>query len=277
MSNGTLFLVHLSQIQYDIPMPRNTSFESLILSTRPQGENNRSVCAFSADDGIFYATLYGGPKSKLRALVSPFNRGRMWLYRDEVKRTSKIIDFDVQNFHPSFRENLYKSWAASLAAEVLLRTKCAGSTQLCWPLLNGFLDGMELSGENESRIGTIRFIWRYLAILGVRPDALRCAQCGKTFSSGNFDCDDVSYKAAYDETDNGFVCADCSDIKEKRFVLGIRALTYLEAVADLDAKTVRSLTVDGRAMNEMKQLCFFLLENACSAPLKSLESGIGIL
>src|SRR5574344_858246 len=113
-------------------MPRNTSFESLILSTRPQGENNRSVCAFSSDDGIFYATLYGGPKSKLRALASPFNRGRMWLYRDEVRKTAKITDFDVQNFHPSFRENLYKSWAASLAAEVILKTKCAGSAEQCW-------------------------------------------------------------------------------------------------------------------------------------------------
>lgn len=258
-------------------MSRNSSISAIVLSTKPQGENNRNVCLFSGSDGIFYATLYGGPKSKLRALVSPWNRGKIWLYRDEVRKSCKITDFDVQNFHPSFRENLYKSWAASLAAEVILKTKCAGSAEQCWTLFNGFLDGMELSSENESRLGTIRFIWRYLGLLGIRPDALRCSQCGKTFSSGNFDGNDVSLKASFDEVENSFVCGNCSNLHDKQFVLGNQALMYLESVSDLDPKTVRSLTVSGNTMNEMKQLCFYLLQNACGSPLKSLESGLGIL
>ncbi|MDE6773771.1 MAG: recombination protein O N-terminal domain-containing protein [Treponemataceae bacterium] len=60
-------------------MSRNTAQEAIILSTRLTGESNRSVTLFSAEDGIFYATLFGGPKSRLRSLVVPFNRGTVWL------------------------------------------------------------------------------------------------------------------------------------------------------------------------------------------------------
>ncbi|MBR1722131.1 MAG: recombination protein O N-terminal domain-containing protein, partial [Treponema sp.] len=125
---------------------RNFSTPALILSVQLQGESNRRVTIFSPHEGIFTATLYGGPKSKLRALVSPMNSGLIYLYRDEVKNQIKITDFDVKNYHLSFRENLFKTWAASFATEILIKTKCAGSSEEAWRIMNGFLDGLELSG-----------------------------------------------------------------------------------------------------------------------------------
>ena len=157
---------------------RNISMPALILSVQISGENNRRVTIFSPSEGIHFATLYGGPKSKLRSLVSPMNSGVIYLYRDEVKNQTKITDFDVKNCHLSFRENLFKTYASSLATEILIKTKCAGFPEEAWKIVNGFLDGIELSSEEESRLGLIRFLWRYLALLGVRlilPSAVTAA------------------------------------------------------------------------------------------------------
>ena len=52
---------------------RSSSTFATILALKQSGENNRSVTLLTPQDGIVYATLYGGPKSKFRSLVSPFN------------------------------------------------------------------------------------------------------------------------------------------------------------------------------------------------------------
>ncbi len=52
---------------------RNRRTKAIIISIRIQGESNRTVTVLSPDDGIFYATLYGGPKSRMRSLVQQFN------------------------------------------------------------------------------------------------------------------------------------------------------------------------------------------------------------
>ena len=276
-------------------MSRNSTQEALVLAVREQGENNRSVTLLSPQEGILYATLYGGAKSKMRSLVSPFNRGRIWLYKDEVRHSVKITDFDVQSYHLSFRESLFKSWAAQLAAETVIKTKCAGSAAECWRLLNGFLDGMELSDENESRIGLIRFIWRYLALLGIRPRTDRCAWCGASFHAAAVSADSLRHRAVYDEAENGFICADClagsgesaaqsgaggyrnGYAPARTFTAGKAALTYLEAVSDLEPKAVRAIPLDAATMAELKSLCYHLLEAACGSRLSALDSGLGIL
>lgn len=263
---------------------RNISFPALILQVKQSGENNRTVTVFSAEEGISYATLYGGPKSKLRSLVSPMNSGMIYIYRDESKKQSKIIDFDVKNYHLSFRENLFKTWASSLMAEILLKTQCAGSPEQSWTIANGFIDGMELSSEEESRIGLVRFIWRYLELLGVKPETKSCLQCGESFHALKFNNVALSCKYVLDSQGNGFICPDCFMPEEStskaagfRFKLGKASITYLEAVTSLSPKEVRALKVSREEFMEMKNIVYHLLENACGSKLRSLESGIGIL
>ncbi|WP_294427778.1 DNA repair protein RecO [uncultured Treponema sp.] len=258
---------------------RNFSTPALILSVQMSGENNRRVTVFSPSEGIFFATLYGGPKSKMRSLVSPMNSGLLYLYRDEAKNQTKITDFDVKNYHLSFRENLFKTYAAAFVTEILIKTKCAGSSQESWKIINGFLDGIELSDENESRLGLVRFLWRYLGLLGVRPDTKSCCICASSLHSERFSGNSLSMRYVFSREENAFVCPDCNSLSERKidFSLSKAAITYLEAVSSLSPKEVRKLTVSEKTFLEMKQLVYFLIEQACLTKLKSLESGIGIL
>ena len=266
---------------------RNFSTKGLVINTKPKGESNRLVTIFTPEDGIFSATLYGGPKSRLRSQVSPMNSGTMYLYKDEAKKSVKISDFDVKNYHASFRESLFKSFASSLASEILMKTHCAGNSEQSWSLMNGLLDGMDFLGEEEARIGLVRFLWRYIALLGIQPDTVNCCQCGLPFKSGlrnisigkNAD-DTLSYRNAFDFRANGFVCGDCMKNQQKsgsKMEIGGESIEYLGNLSNMTPKEARRLKIDDAVLGETKNLCLSIIENAIGTRLMTLESSSGIL
>ncbi len=287
-------------------MNRNVSKEALVLSVKETAQDNRSVRILTKD-GMEWATLFGGPKSKLRGAVSPWNRGVAYIYKNEEKQSAKITDFDVKKYHPTFRESLFKSFAASLAGEIVLKSSAAGSPEQCYVLLNGFLDGMDLLGEDEARLGLLRFLWRYLDLLGVRPQTQCCARCQKEFFSGKQPAaNDVAaandgaiaapssnyYQSAlespagakrlalYSPAENSFVCQDCFSLQENGTRLSEPALFYLTmsggtSAADLAA--ARKARLAQADYGQLKAFLYELVEGALGARLKALESGKGIL
>lgn len=275
-------------------MNRNVSKEALVLSVKETAQDNRSVCLLTKD-GIEWATLFGGPKSKLRGAVSPWNRGVAYVYKNEEKQSAKITDFDVQKYHPTFRENLFKSFAASLAGEIVSKSKCAGSPEQCFVLLNGFLDGMDLLGEEESRLGLARFLWRYLDLLGVRPQADFCPRCGKGFfadegaaaalSSSNFSQSALELRAGgklalYSPSEAAFVCGGCFSPQEKGTRISEAALFYLKISGGSspgDMAAARKAKIPERDFGQLKAFLYELVEGALGIKLKTLESGKGIL
>ncbi len=260
---------------------RNKSTKALILSVKEMGESNRTVQVLSESLGMFRATLYGGPKSKLRSLVQPFNTGTLWLYEDESRQSRKITDFDVSDCHNSLHESLPKIWAANLAAELLLRTHCAGDDHNAYILLKALVDGMDRSSEDEARTGLLRFLWRYLGLLGVQPDTESCAGCG-TRLAGIQGMQQIA--ASCIPAENGFVCPDCRGSRQGegeaqvfRYELSGEGLFYLTALNTLQPGVVRAIRLSAQTIWQLKQLLFTLAEQAAGCKLKTLESGMGIL
>ena len=247
---------------------------AIVVSLKSLGENNSSVTLITEKQGLVYAILYGGPKSKLKSLVSQWNSGIIYLYENPEKKQIKINDFDVKNYHSSFSQSLFKMYAASLAAELAIKTRCAGSNEQAWNLLSGFLDGLELTGEEQGKLGLIRFLWRYLELLGVQPDASFCGRCGKSFISGQFAPDTETY---YNNIDNCFICEECATKEEHFFPSKISAISYLAAVSVLTPAEVRKLHIDKAGYEQIKNIVFFLIENSIETKLNSIEIGMGIL
>ncbi len=258
-------------------MNRSSQTQALVLTLKNLGENNSSVTLLTPDKGILYATLYGGPKSKLRSLVSQWNFGNIWLYENPEKNQVKISDFEVKNYHSSFGQNLFKMYAASLAAELAIKTRCGGSYGQCFKLVCGFLDGMELCDEDQCRVGLIRFLWRYLELMGLQPQTHACSSCGQSFLSSRFAPKSISY---YNGIDNSFICPECGsafDSSNPSLRLQTSALQYLAAVSFLTPAEVRKIPVTKENYDELKQIVFFLIENSVEQKLNSIETGMGIL
>ncbi len=261
-------------------MNRSSCTQALVLNLKPLGENNSSVTLLTPEHGILYATLYGGPKSKMRSLVAQWNSGNIWLYENPEKNQLKINDFDVKNYHTSFGQNLFKMYAASLAAEIAIKTRCAGSNEQCFNLVCGFLDGMELSNEEQCRLGLLRFLWRYLELLGIQPEAHSCSECGKSFLESEFAPNCISY---YNSLDNSFICSECyegfSHPEGSSLLMPIQtsAVQYLAAISLLKPSEVRKLQVSKDGYEQMRQIVFFLIQNCIDQKLNSIETGMGIL
>ncbi|MBP5602114.1 MAG: recombination protein O N-terminal domain-containing protein [Treponema sp.] len=247
-------------------MQRSYYTKAIVLNLKQTGENNNSVTLLTPDKGIIYATLYGGPKSKLRSLVAQWHSGTVWLYDNPEKKQTKICDFEVANYHTTFGQNLFKMYAASLAAELAIKTRCAGSSEQCHTLLQGFFDGMELCDEEQSRLGLIRFLWRYLELMGVQPDAT---------PSTAFAPDAISY---YNRIENCFMTTDVSETPAPYyFPVRLEAVRYLAAVSVLEPSEVRRIKIDRLVYEELKGFVFFLLESNLETELNSIKTGTGIL
>ena len=228
-------------------MNRSYYTNAIIFNLKPTGENNNTVTILTPDKGVIYATLYGGPKSKLRSLVAQWHSGKIWLYDNPEKKQTKISDMDVTNYHQTFGQNLFKMYAASLAAEIAIKTRCAGSSEQCFTLINGFFDGMELCDEEQSRLGLIRFLWRYLALMGVQPEP---------DTDGAFAPEAVSYY-------NGSISS--------------QAVGYLTAISHLEPSKVRKLSVSEDTYCELKDFVFYLISSNLGMELNTIKTGIGIL
>lgn len=264
-------------------MNRSFSTDALVLSTRIIGEDNRIVTFLSPERGVFEAVLYGGRKSKLRSMVSPFHSGKGWFYNDETRHSIKITDFDATTFRPSLRENLYKTCAASFASELVIKTQGTSEAEELsqqWIMVNGFLDGLDLSSDEDARLGTLRFIWRYLSWMGVQPDASECAVCGRSF----LDIDAVfihknndNMLEYYDETRHGFLCHECAAGQQNLYPLTEEGMHYLAALSVLSPADVRKLPVHADTYQKLHDLLYMLIVSETGLKFRTLAAGEGIL
>ncbi|MCR5400805.1 MAG: DNA repair protein RecO C-terminal domain-containing protein [Treponema sp.] len=263
-------------------MAKSLSMLTTVISLKPQGENNSSVCLLTQTEGIIYATLYGGHKSRLKGLCSPWNTGTVWLSQDVKTGFYKISDFSVTKYHLTFRESLTKYYASSLGAELALQTGCAGNAKDFWALFNGFIDGLDLcTDDSQCRTGLVRFLWRFLSLSGLQPDARECSCCSKSFltnedqeKSENFSEEDRKNGAEYSVTENQFICGQCKKIDDKSFFyLNARAMSYLAALSSLSPREVRKWPLTESALYQIEELVFYLIESSLGKKLKSLNAG----
>ena len=261
---------------------RNKTTDAVILNLSRQGENNWTATLLSPDTGIFYATVYGGPKSKLRSLVQKFNIGKLYYYDDSQRNLRKISDFDVTNYHQTFSNDIYKVWAANLGAELVIKTKAAGDYKNTFTLLTAFLNGIDACDEKGARLGTLRFLWRYLRLLGVQPDTSCCVSCSSPVEAGNIQ--EANSPIHYFPNMNGFLCGDClssyNQSKEnmnQALPVSRNALEYLRAINTQTPGKVRAMTISADDAYDIKRLVYILAEQAAGCRLKTLESGALIL
>ena len=269
-------------------MSRHTQEQALVLTSRLVGEDNRIITLLGPERGIFEAMLYGGRKSKLRSLVSPWHSGTIWLYHDQSKGSTKISDFDPVAFRPGLRESIYKNMAASLATELVIKTHAANEPHACWTLLCGLLDGMELSDEHNCKTGLLRFLWRYLGILGVQADCDTCLHCGGLLARAK-EPEQGHGLVHYSLLEGGFLCPSCHQYGTRAtgtphhathpaegFLLNQEAVHYL-ALTLQDGTAARRMQLSGEAYHQLRQLLFHLASWAAGSRLRTLETGLGIL
>jgi len=244
-------------------MSRTFVYTALVLRNRPSGESNSEITLLTAEEGIFKATVYGGPKSKLRSHSSPYNSGQVWIYRDPAKDYSKLSDFDVHSWRPGLRELYERTMAASAVAETILSTHGGGGD---WgsalKMAVSTLDALETAGEELCHRLLVHFLWQWGGFLGIRPHLEGCASCAAADVPLWFSVREHTVlcgKCAHGETHSDFIHLN----------LGCRR--WFAAVEQLEPSELHRYSLDNKSFNEAKALSAAVMAEALGKHLNSWD------
>jgi DNA repair protein RecO (recombination protein O) len=256
-------------------MNRNFIYSALVLRMKNSGESNRNAWFLTAEDGIIQATVYGGPKSKLRAHVSPFNQGRLYIYFDQARFSRKVTDFDVRFWYPGLRELYERSSAASaIAGTVLASHGGGGSWEAAFTLTGNALNALDHAESSACISIFLHFLWNWTDILGLRPDINHCDSCNCVLSQDQA----VWYSAA-----EGPLCPSCAGQEGYKrqgdalheadgiVFLGPGARRWLSTVQELPPSQVSRYTLDKPSLRQVKNFLSALLAPAFETQLKVWE------
>jgi DNA repair protein RecO (recombination protein O) len=246
------------------------------------GESNRELTFLTSEEGLIRATVFGGPKSRLRAHMAPYHRGKLWIYRDPVKDFLKVTDFDVQSWRPGIRELYERTTAAQAVAETILAARGGGGNwEEALALADGVLEALDQADEAGSRRMVIQFFWNWVEFLGLRPETGRCASCACEAPPDGL--------VWYSKREGTLICPSCAALPSTLssanyggavraeepmtgetagfLPLGPGARRWLAAVENRDPSQLARLTMDRTSEREAKALVTAILAEALGRPL----------
>lgn len=249
-------------------MSRTVVYKALSLRIRHNAsqESNSEVYLLTAEEGIVRATVFGGPKSKLRSHASPYNSGQVWIYRDPSKDYRKLSDFDVQAWRPGLRELYERTMAASAVAETILSSHGGGSDwSEAMAIAEATLDTLENAGEELCERLLVHFLWRWAGFLGVQPQASGCVNCGNEAPDSPL---------FFNSHDNGLHCENCLNSADS--VAGLIKLNsgsrrWLALTGRIEPSLLHRYSMDNKSFREAKTLAAAVMSSAIGKQLASWE------
>lgn len=269
-------------------MKEQFSSNAIVIGMDPISENNQLVYFLTENDGLLRATLYGGRKSHLKNYILQWNSGIL-TYTKSKKDFLTVIDFDVNNFHNSITDNITKLRLATACQEIVINTKSIATGEDYWKWVIGFINGLDLCTTKYGCVTAfLRFVWRYLYLMGMQPDITTCANCKKSIfnntcalDSSNTDNINVNNQTAdnfdfvlYNKSEHEFLCSNCATQCEdpNTVRLSITAASYLNSIMNCDYKTTQTTKLSNDVILELYNFLIFLIEEACEKPIYAIQS-----
>ncbi|MDR1507521.1 MAG: recombination protein O N-terminal domain-containing protein [Treponema sp.] len=246
-------------------MQRIFSCSALVLRVRSAGESNREASFLCAEEGVFTATLFGGPKSRLRSHISPFNSGTLWFYRDTSREFRKVNDFDVVSWRPGLRERYERSQAASGIAGIVLNSRGGGGAfARAVDLVCESLDALENADEACCQRLLVLFMWNWAGVLGQKPGLGFCSSCA---------CEAAGDEVLWFVRGEGLLCGKCfhkvrlwaaASGREAGLALGPGARRWLGAVEGRPPGAVSRMSLDASSLAQAREFVRALVGDVIS-------------
>ena len=249
---------------------RTSTTEAVVLRKIRIGEIHKALTLFSPERGLLSAIAHGAfkMKSRLRTASEPFHVIRVYLYHNPVRNQYKITDIESLNALDGIRRSVERYYAASLWAEVIIRSYGGGeSFAVPYRLLVDSLSLLDHAQQRSITYLTCQYLMRFLDILGQRPDLEHCNICASGF--------DTQSGVYLSREERVFVCNRCA--KPSALYLPAGARRYLESTLKMPLEVAVRVGLEDRSIQAVKEAAYFLVQAALETDLKVLKSGVGIL
>ncbi|MBN2354115.1 MAG: DNA repair protein RecO [Spirochaetales bacterium] len=251
-------------------MLRTSTVDGFVLLADRFGEIHKRVTLFTEERGILSAIAHGALKSagRLKSLTELFLYGRFSLYADPVKESLKITDAECLRSFPGLRTGLRRFYAASLFAEIVLKSFGGGEAgRDLYALFRETFFRLDECPEPDVIHLVLGFIVTFLDLTGFELRGDACEICGRSIGA--------TESAYYVKRIRGFVCPACR--REGGVEFSPAARNYYRRARGAAAGDAEDLNLSDRALVGFKNLLYLVLQESLERELSTIATGKGFL
>jgi DNA repair protein RecO (recombination protein O) len=156
--------------------------EGVVLRTYPFSETSKIVHAFTLDFGTESLLAKGARRqaSRFGGALETFTRSELVYYRRKTSTLHVLSECSVIDSYVGLAGDLAKFYAGSAGLEMVKKFSMPEETNPeLYRLLTWSLASMAAGERADVESILVFFTWRFLSLLGFRPDFTTCASCGR--------------------------------------------------------------------------------------------------
>lgn len=234
--------------------------DAVILQGFAYSETSRILRLLTAAHGVQSVIAKGArrPRSRYGGILEPFTEGTATFYMKPNRDLHTLRDFELQRSRQGLGRDLIRFGAASLVAEIVLRTGSGQESPEVFGAVRAALADLETAPAGDVEVMALAHAWALVTTLGFGPSVERCVHCGTPLPSHR--------DLYFDYGAGGFLCGECGGGG------GAGRVVPADARADFAGLVAGRITTLDRTAAHWQLLSRFLAYHLVDAgSLRSLE------
>lgn len=184
--------------------------EAVVLQTFAYGDTSKILRLLTPRHGVVSAMARGAlrPRSQYGGILEPFTEGTARLYLKEGRDLQTLGGFELGRSRQGLGRHLLRFGAASLLAELVLRTGTGDPDPGLFRRLRAALDRLDETAAEAVESAALAEAWGLVAHLGFAPALDACLHCGRLLAPEE--------EAALDYAAGGIRCGVCAGGRGRR-------------------------------------------------------------
>jgi DNA repair protein RecO (recombination protein O) len=154
--------------------------DSIVLQAFPYSETSKILRLLTGPHGVQSVIAKGArrPKSRYGGILEPFTDGSASFYLKSNRDLHTLREFELQRPRQELGRDLVRFGAASLIAEIVLRTASDQDSPELFQTVRGALDDLQTASGAQLESVALAHTWALITILGFGPAVDHCVHCG---------------------------------------------------------------------------------------------------
>lgn len=156
------------------------TLDAVILQAFPYSETSRILRLLTPSHGVQSVIAKGArrPRSRFGGILEPFTDGTATFHYRENRDLHTLSEFELVKPRQALGRDLVRFGAASLLAEVVLRTGSEEAAPGVFLRVRRALDRIEAAEPEVLEAAALAEAWALITALGFGPSLDRCVGCG---------------------------------------------------------------------------------------------------
>lgn len=206
--------------------------DAVVLQAFPYSETSKILRLLTAPHGVQSVIAKGARRAKSRygGVLEPFTDGFASFYLKENRDLHTLSDFELHRPRQRLGRDLIRFGAASLIAEIVLRTASGQESADIFHSVRGALNDLESVPVEQLEAVALAHTWTLITVLGFGPAVGRCVHCGGPLPEEG--------DLFFDYGAGGSLCGECGGGGGAGRVLPARARNDLQALCHGEVITI---------------------------------------